>query len=151
MGILKTTVRVETNDIFPAPINFAKLSLNKVQGAFSTFGQANCDPITPFTLNLGPINTGVSLIYAEAPSTNVAPIYLSEAVSGNVFVVLYPGQVSVFPYGQNASGGADIQALSAGPGANVLNYIVADDIDTTTYDISTNSFVANDYVDDYFG
>jgi hypothetical protein len=151
MGILKTTIRVESKDLFPAPVDFAKLSLNKAQGKFSTFAQASCDPITPLTLNLGPVNNGTSLIYAEAPSTNDAPIYLSEAIGGNVFVVLYPGQVSMFPYGQNALGGADIQALSAGPGVNVLNYFVADNINTTTYNISINSFIVNDYVDDYLG
>lgn len=151
MGTLKTILKVESKDVFPAPVDFVKVSLNKVLGDYSTFGQVDTNSFTPVVLNIAPLSTGIAYVYVEAPSTNDTPVYIRESSTGTVFSVLYPGSIGIFPYGQNAAGANDIEAISAGPGTNLLNYFIGADVNTTTYDISINSFMQSGYVAGYVG
>jgi hypothetical protein len=151
MGTVKTILRVESKDVFPAPIDFVKVSYNKVLGDYSTFSQVETNSFTPVILNIASLATGVAYVYVETPSTNETPVYIRETSSGTVFCVLYPGAIGIFPYAQTANGANDIEAISAGPGTNMLNYFIGTDVNTTTYDISINSFMQSGYVAGYVG
>ncbi len=151
MGILKTTIALQSNDIFPYSVAFGKASYNQIQGDYSTFGKVETNSFTAVVLNAASLASGVAYIYLEAPSTNATPIYVRDSISGTVFCVLYPGSIGMLPYAQTAISANDIEAISAGPGANELNYFIGADVNTTTYNISINSYMAAGYVAGYVG
>jgi hypothetical protein len=125
MGTLKSTIKIESTDLFPTPVSFTVVNNNAVNGTFSGFNNLVASP-SAVTLNIAPINTGVAYVYAQAPTTNGTAVYISES-GGSVFAVLAPGDVAFFPYGQNSLGGNDLQAATPGGGATAqINYFVGE-------------------------
>jgi len=123
MGTLKSTIKLESTDLFPTPVSFTVVNNNTINGSFSGFNNLAATS-SAVSLNIASIDTGVAYVYAQAPTTNGTAIYLSES-GGSVFAVLAPGDVAFFPYGQNSLGGNDIQAATPG-GTAQINYFVGE-------------------------
>jgi hypothetical protein len=122
MGTLKSTIKIESTDLFPTPVSFTVVNNNAVNGSFAGFNNLYAS-VTPTTLNIASIDTGIAYVYAQAPTTNGTAVYISD--SSSVFAVLAPGDVAFFPYGQTVAGGTDIQASTPG-GTAQINYFVGE-------------------------
>ena len=124
MGTLKSTIKMESTDLFPTPVSFTVVNNNAVNGSFAGFNNLVAG-VTPVTMNIAPINTGVAYVYAQAPTTNGTAILIQEAGTPIVFAVLAPGDVAFFPYGQTAGGGAALEAKTTSGTAQV-NFFVGE-------------------------
>jgi hypothetical protein len=124
MGTLKSTIKLESTDLFPTPVSFTVVNNNAVNGSFSGFNNLVASA-SAVALNIAPINSGVAYVYAQAPTTNGTAIYIQEAGGPTVFAVLAPGDVAFFPYGQTSAGGTDLEALTPG-GTAQINYFVGE-------------------------
>jgi hypothetical protein len=124
MGTLKTTLKLESTDLFPTPVSFTKINNNSVDGSFSGFVSIVAG-VSPHLLNISPIDTGVAYVYLEAPLSNNVPVLVQDASTTTPFIVLSPGEVAFFPYGQDTLGGADLQALTLS-GTATLNYFIGE-------------------------
>lgn len=122
MGTLKSTIKIESTDLFPTPVSFTVVNNNAVNGSFAGFNNLVAGT-SPTTLNIAALNTGVAYVYAQAPTTNGTAVYITD--SSTVFAVLAPGDVAFFPYGQTVAGGTDIQANTPG-GTAQLNFFVGE-------------------------
>ena len=125
MGTLKTTLKVESTDLFPTPVSFTVVNNNAVNGSFSGFNNIVANSSAPINLNIASVVGGVAYVYLQAPTTNGTAVYIQEVGTPYVFAVLAPGDVAFFPYGQTAGGGADIQATTPG-GTAQLNFFVGE-------------------------
>jgi len=123
MGTLKSTIKIESTDLFPTPVSFTVVNNNAVNGTFSGFNNVIADN-SGITLNLTTIDSATAYVYAQAPTTNGTAVSIAE-VGGNVFAVLAPGDVAFFPYGQTAGGGADLEALTTG-GTAAINFFIGE-------------------------
>jgi len=123
MGTLKTTLKVESTDLFPTPVSFTNVNNNTVAGTFSGFNNVVCSTAAT-TLNLGTIDSAC-YVYAQNATTSGTAIWLQEA-GGTVFAVLAPGDVAFFPYGDGVfSPAANLEAVTAG-GTASLNFFVGE-------------------------
>lgn len=75
MGTLKTTLKVESTDLFPTPVSFMKVVNNAIANGYSSFAQATVDNTTPFIIDTQLSND--CFLYVEAPSTNTDSIVIS--------------------------------------------------------------------------
>jgi len=103
MGTLKTTMKVESSDLFPTPVGFTKINENLIAGNFSGFNMIEpaVDPLTT-KLNIDTINSSV-YVYAEAPTTNVGSVTIFNAndVGGDgpiQICTVTPGDVVFFHF-----------------------------------------------------
>jgi hypothetical protein len=117
MGTLKTTIKVESSDLFPTPVGFTKINENLIAGNFSGFNMIE-PAVGPATtqLNLADIDSSV-YVYAEAPTTNVGnitiynenaaggdgPIQICTVAPGDVFFFHYLGTESLVASAANAT------------------------------------------------
>jgi hypothetical protein len=124
MGTLKSTIKIESTDLFPTPVSFTVVNNNAVNGSFAGFNNLVASTAA-VDLNIAAINTSVAYVYAQAPTTNGTAIQLLEGDGSVVFAVLAPGDVAFFPYGNTAGGGASLQAKTSGGTAQV-NFFVGE-------------------------
>lgn len=123
MSTLKTTLKVESTDLFPTPVSFTQVNNNSVNGTFSGFNQVVCGTATT-TLNLGQIDNPCYL-YLQAPTTNGTAIWIAEGTTAVVFAQLAPGDVTFMSYGQDVYPAADLVAYTPGSTAT-LNYFIGE-------------------------
>lgn len=123
MGTLKTTLKVESTDLFPTPVSFTKVNNNLVEGQFSGFISIVAGTVAK-KLNVADIDTSVAYVYLEAPATNTVPV-LVQVDGGSVFAVMQPGDVAFLPYGQDTLGGADLEAITL-TGTATLQYFIGE-------------------------
>jgi len=123
MGTLKTTLKVESTDLFPTPVSFTKINNNLVNGQFSGFISIVAGTAAK-KLNVSDINSGVAYVYLESPTTNTVPVLVG-ATGGTVFAVLQPGDVAFFPYGQTTLGGLDLETKTL-TGQATLQYFIGE-------------------------
>jgi len=104
MGTLKSTLKIESTDLFPTPVSFTVVNNNVVNGDISGFN--NITVTTANTLlNLSTIDSTGAYLYLQAPSTN--PVGVSVGYTGQAaingatgsFVYLTPGDVAFLPVG----------------------------------------------------
>jgi hypothetical protein len=125
MSTLKTTLKVESTDLFPTPVSFTQVNNNSVNGTFSGFNQVVCGTVgIASTLNIASI-TSPCYLYLQAPTTNGTAIWIAEGTTGVVFAQLAPGDITFMSYGQDAYPAADIQAYTPGSTAT-LNYFIGE-------------------------
>ena len=124
MGTLKSTLKLESTDLFPTPVSFTKINNNTVEGQFSGFISIVATTIAK-KLNISDINTGIAYVYLESPLTNNVPVLVQAGVAGSVFAVLNPGEIAFLPYGQTTLGGLDLYALTL-TGNATLQYFIGE-------------------------
>jgi hypothetical protein len=122
MGTLKSTIKIESTDLFPTPVSFTVVNNNAVNGTFSGFNNVVAGT-AGIQLNLASIDTATAYVYAQAPTTNGTAVGIREVGGPTVFAVLAPGDVAFFPYGQTAGGGADLEAFTTGGTASINFFI----------------------------
>ena len=125
MGTLKSTIKMESTDLFPTPVSFTVVNNNAVNGSFAGFNNVVAGTAA-VALNIAPLDASVAYVYAQAPTTNGTAVFIQEANGPTVFAVLAPGDVAFFPYGQTAAGASfDLEALTAG-GIAQINFFVGE-------------------------
>ena len=115
MGTLKTTLKVESTDLFPTPVSFTNVNNNGVNGNFNGFNTLTCS--TTFAqLNTATIDATGCYLYLQSPSTNVRDIAVGyagqtatvpAASTGGTGTLIYlsPGDVAFVPVGNGATAG----------------------------------------------
>jgi hypothetical protein len=104
MGTLKTTLKVESTDLFPTPVNFTTVNNNSITIGSSNFvsvAVANGTPVTVADLST---YTSGGYLYVQSPSTNTDNILIQENGGPTVYVELIPGDVGLIPLGDNGAG-----------------------------------------------
>jgi len=96
MGTLKTTLKVESTNLFPTPVNFTQVNNNQVNGNFSGFSQIQPDVAPGVQINSAPIDTS-AYVYAAAPTTNQDIIQILDG-NGEQVCTLVPGDTLFFHY-----------------------------------------------------
>lgn len=125
MGTLKSTIKIESTDLFPTPVSFTVVNNNAVNGTFSGFNNIVAGT-AGVQLNLAAINTATAYLYAQAPTTNGTAVRLATGTAGGpAFAVLAPGDVAFIPYGQTAGGGDDLFALTTS-GTAAINFFIGE-------------------------
>lgn len=85
MGTLKSTIKIESTDLFPAPVNFTKIKNNSIVVGSSGFTSV---ALASGLNNLATIPAGNAFLYAAAPATNTGNIYLSAQGSAPIGAVI---------------------------------------------------------------
>jgi len=129
MGTLKSTLKIESTDLFPTPVNFTVVNNNSVAGTFSGFNNVVVPVTTGIQLNVASIDgTGGAYIYAQAPSTNVENVHICHGTTaGNTIAILAPGEVLFMPY-MYAGATCSVYAVKPGTGAASLNYFIGEKV-----------------------
>lgn len=124
MGTLKSTLKLESTDLFPTPVSFTKINNNIVAGNFSGF---NSQAITAASTDLNIVaigNTGAYVYLESLPSNGTAIFVAAGTVSPATSTIrLEPGDVAFFPAG-DSNGLATISAICNASGTATLNYFV---------------------------
>ncbi len=126
MGTLKSTLKLESTDLFPTPVNFTKINNNVVAGDFSGFNTQVIGNVSA-TLNLAAIGTGGAYVYLESAASNGTAIYVggtATLVAGTATIRLEAGDVAFFPAGDE-NGAFNLSAITSG-GTASLNYFVGE-------------------------
>lgn len=124
MGTLKTTLKVESTDLFPTPVSFTVVNNNSVNGNYSGFNNLT---VTSVAQNLNTIAAGATgaYVYLQSLATNPAGIAIiieEDSATVEKFATLYPGDVAFLPY-NSAAGQIKARAAS---GTASLNFFVGD-------------------------
>ena len=124
MGTLKSTLKIESTDLFPTPVSFTVVNNNSVSGTYSGFNQITLASGSPVTLTTVTPGVTGAYVYAQAASTNTAGTFIEllEPTSTTVFATLYPGDVLLMPFG-DGGGIIDLEANTVTAGS-VLNFFV---------------------------
>ena len=115
MGTLKTTLKVESTDLFPTPVSFTVVNNNAVNGNFNGFNTVALTTAYS-TLNATTIDGTGAYLYLQSPSTNVRDIAVGytgqtatepAASTGGTGTLIYlsPGDVAFVPVGNGATAG----------------------------------------------
>jgi hypothetical protein len=119
MGTLKSTLKLESTDLFPTPVSFTVVNNNLVNGDVAGFNNITVGPVNTL-LNLSPLDGTGAYLYAQAPSTNASPIFIGYTGQGQLassttgtFLCLAPGDVAFCPIGMNSVATPSIVAKSA--------------------------------------
>ena len=126
MGTLKSTLKIESTDLFPTPVSFTVVNNNTVAGDVAGFNNLVVGT-TNVLLNLAAIDGTGAYLYAQAPSTNTGLIGIGytgqTGVNGasGTFLCLSPGDVAFAPVGTTVAGAPSIIA-KATTGSQVLNF-----------------------------
>jgi hypothetical protein len=79
MGTLKTTLKVESTDLFPTPVNFTKINNNSIILGSSSFSTVQ---LSAGTNTLASIPAGNAFMYLAVPDSNTGSVTLSAASGG---------------------------------------------------------------------
>jgi len=123
MGTLKSTLKLESTDLFPTPLSFTKINNNLVDGSFSGFNSIHATTVAK-TLNISNFDSTVSYVYFEAPEVNTVPVLIN-VIGGSTFAVLNPGDIAFLPYGDGTATPDGLEAVTAS-GTAVLNYFIGE-------------------------
>ena len=124
MGTLKSTLKLESTDLFPTPVSFTKINNNIVAGNFSGFN-SQAITATATDLNIVAIGATGDYVYLESLPSNGTAIFVGAGtvtVSSST-IRLEPGDVAFFPAGDSA-GPLNISAICNTSGTATLNYFV---------------------------
>lgn len=128
MATLKSTLKIESTDIFPTPVNFTQINNNAVNGTFSGFNTLDVPANALQTLNfLGVIDATGAYVYVQAATTNSHPVYLgggSVAVTSST-VKMYAGDVAFFPAG-DSNGNFTLGAICAAGETGTISYFIGE-------------------------
>ena len=69
MGTLKSTLKLESTDLFPTPVSFTVVNNNVVNGTFSGFNTVVCGTANT-QLNIATIDGTGAYLYAQSVSSN---------------------------------------------------------------------------------
>jgi len=123
MGTLKTTLKVESTDLFPTPVSFTVVNNNSVNGSYSGFNNLT---VTSLSQILNPVAAGATgaYVYLQSVATNPAGIAIEvkEDNGSELFATLYPGDVAFLPY--NSAAGQLTAEVASGTAS--LNFFVGD-------------------------
>lgn len=123
MSTLKSTLKIESSDLFPTPVSFTVTNLNSVNGSFSGFTNLTIST-TPAVLNIAPINgTGIAA-YCYFKNNDASKNIFVGRSSEDAFLSLEPGDVSFLSYGGTAAA-ANLYAYT-GTGTAVLSYFIGE-------------------------
>lgn len=115
MATLKTTLKIESSDLFPTPVNFTKINNNTIGAAYSSFTIVAIGT-APVTLSLVAPSAD-AYVYLSAPLNNTAPVVVGNPAVpltvGTGFITLAPGDVAFFPYGDGSGASLALQAISS--------------------------------------
>ena len=100
MSTLKSTIKLESNDLFPSPVSFTVVNNNVVNGSYSSFSTVTVGTSAQ-TLNVHPINgtSDSAYCYFSAPIANAVPVFVGFGTTGDPFLKLAPGDVAFLPIG----------------------------------------------------
>ena len=123
MATLKTTLKIESSDLFPTPINFTKINNNAIGAAYSSFATVAVGT-SAVTLSLV-APTADAYVYLSAPLTNTANVVIGNntVTVGTGFITLAPGDVAFFPYGDGSGATLALQAISSAASQS-LDYFI---------------------------
>jgi hypothetical protein len=123
MSTLKSTLRIESTDLFPTPVLFTVTNLNAVNGSFSGFTNLTISA-TPIVLNIAPINGTALAAYCYFKNNDTVDNIYVGRTGQDAFLSLAPGDVSLISYGGTATAG-DLYAYT-GTGTAVLSYFIGE-------------------------
>lgn len=130
MATLKSTLKIESTDIFPTPVNFTVVNNNNVAGDFSGFNTVDITAL-PAVLNfLGSVSATGAYVYVSAAGTNQHPVLLGASpvltslTTTLASVRLAPGDVAFFPAG--ATGISNISAICAAGETGTISYFIGE-------------------------
>ncbi|NBO21914.1 hypothetical protein EBU94_01035 [bacterium] len=129
MGTLKSTLKLESTDLFPTPVSFTVVNNNVVNGTFSGFNTVVCSSANT-QLNIATIDGTGAYLYAQSVSSNGTAIAIGYTGQSNIagatgtLVYLSPGDVALIPVGVGATA-LDIVAFTVGGNAT-LNYFLGE-------------------------
>ena len=118
MGTLKTTLKVESTDLFPTPVSFTTVNNNTIGANLSGFTTLAVSTIQAIATTTIPVPN--AFLYVSAPSTNTDAILLG--VGAVIFATIEAGDVGFFPIGDNAT--AVTYNATAASGTQSLNYYI---------------------------
>ncbi len=119
MGTLKTTLKVESTDLFPTPVSFTTVNNNAIGvnlSAFTNISIANGAGVT-----LASIPAAGAFLYVAAPSTNTAGVTIAESNGSQIVITVEPGDVGFIPVGDGV--GFDLIGDTVSS-TQVLNYYI---------------------------
>ena len=125
MGTLKSTLKLESTDLFPTPVSFTKINNNTVAGNFSGFNAQEIASAAAANLNIQGIGTTGAFVYLESLPSNGTAIFVGAGtvtVSSST-IRLEPGDVAFFPAG-DSNGLTSFSAICNTSGTATLNYFV---------------------------
>ncbi len=123
MGTLKTTLKVESTDLFPAPLSFTAINNNQINGNYSSFSTITVGTGAQ-VLNLHDIDgySTTAYCYFSAASSNTVPVLVAFGTTGDPFIKLAPGDVAFLPVGSE-SVTPDLVAYTLSSSATVSYFI----------------------------
>ncbi len=122
MGTLKTTLKVESTDLFPTPVSFTLVNNNQVNGNFSGFNQIQPGLAPGSQINVAAITTS-AYVFSSAPASNVAAVQILDG-NGEQVCTLVPGDALFFHY-LGSTGLNDLTAVAANA-TDVINTFVGE-------------------------
>ena len=128
MATLKSTLKIESTDIFPTPVNFTQINNNPVNGNFSGFNTLDVPANSLQKLNfLSTIDATGAYVYIQSASTNSHPVYVG---AGSVSITtstikLYAGDIAFFPAG-DSNGSFDLGAICAAGQTGTITYFIGE-------------------------
>lgn len=123
MSTLKSTLKIESTDLFPTPVSFTVTNLNSVNGSFSGFNNLTVTA-SPIVLNIAPIDgTGLAAYCYFKNNDATNNVYVGRT-GQDAFLSLAPGDVSLISYGGTASA-ANLYAYT-GTGTAILSYFIGE-------------------------
>lgn len=130
MATLKSTLKIESTDIFPTPVNFTAVNNNNVAGDFSGFNTVAITA-TPAVLNfLGAVSVTGAYVYVSAASTNAHPVFVGSSpvvtpmTTTLATLRLAPGDVAFFPAGN--VGACNVSAICAVGLTGTISYFIGE-------------------------
>lgn len=119
MGTLKTTLKVESADLFPTPVSFTTVNNNAIGVSLSSFN--NITIANGAGLTLASIPVAGAFLYVAAPSTNTDGVTIAENGGSAIVITVQPGDVGFIPVGSGS--GFDLIGDTVS-GTQVLNYYI---------------------------
>ena len=124
MATLKSTLRIDSSDLFPSPISFTVINNNTIDGSFSGFQTIDVNT-TQQKLNIAAINGSALAAYCYfSNSTSSASTVFVGRTGQEAFLSLAPGDVSLISYGGTGTAG-DLYAYTA-TGTGILSFFIGE-------------------------
>ena len=132
MGTLKTTLKVESTDLFPTPVSFTNVNNNGINGNFNGFNTVTIAAGASAALNSSVIDATGAYLYLQSPATNgtgIAVGYSGQTAATTGFgggtgslIYLSPGDTAFVPVGMGVTA-ANIHAWCPGGTATLYFFI----------------------------